>query len=125
MAIGSGFATANIMYAAVVRRGKEIGTLKTLGYSEGSILLSFLSESVLLAGLAGVLGCLIALPLNWVTTGIGSTTSFSEIAFRFHVSVAALSADCSWQSCWGRSGAHCRPGRRQEKRSLPRCAKDK
>jgi ABC-type antimicrobial peptide transport system permease subunit len=90
MAIGSGFATANIMYAAVVRRGKEIGTLKTLGYSEGSILLSFLSESVLLAGLAGVLGCLIALPLNWVTTGIGSMTSFSEIEFRFHVSAAAL-----------------------------------
>lgn len=90
MAIGSGFATANIMYATVVRRGKEIGTLKTLGYSEGSILLSFLSESVLLAGLVGVLGCLIALPLNWVTTGVGSMVSFSEIAFRFHVSAAAL-----------------------------------
>src|SRR5215469_4047166 len=90
MAIGSGFATANIMYAAALRRGKEIGTLKTLGFSEGSILLSFLSESVLLAGSAGVLGCLIALPLNWVTTGVGSMTSFSEIAFRFHVSAAAL-----------------------------------
>lgn len=90
MAIGSGFATANIMYAAVVRRGKEIGTLKMLGYSEGSILLSFLSESVLLAGSAGVLGCLIALPLNWVTTGVGSMISFSEIAFRFHVSAPTL-----------------------------------
>jgi putative ABC transport system permease protein len=90
MAIGSGFATANIMYAAVVRRGREIGTLKTLGYSEESILLSFLSESILLAGLAGVLGCLIALPLNWVTTGVGSMISFSEIAFRFHVSAVAL-----------------------------------
>jgi ABC-type antimicrobial peptide transport system permease subunit len=90
MAIGSGFATANIMYAAVVRRGKEIGTPKTLGYSEGSILLSFLTESILLAGLAGVLGCLIVLPLDWVTTGVGSMTSFSEIAFRFHVSAQAL-----------------------------------
>ncbi len=92
MAIGSGFATTNIMYAAVARRGKEIGTLKTLGFSEGSILLSFLSESVLLAALAGVLGCLIALPLNWVTTGVGSMVSFSEIAFRFHVGIAALSS---------------------------------
>jgi putative ABC transport system permease protein len=90
MAIGSGFATTNIMYAAVARRGKEIATLKTLGFSEGSILLSFLSESMLLAALAGVLGCLIALPLNWVTTGVGSIASFSEIAFRFHVSLAAL-----------------------------------
>jgi putative ABC transport system permease protein len=90
MAIGSGFATMNIMYAAVVRRGKEIGTLKTLGFSDASILLSFMSESVLLAALAGVLGCLAALPLNWVTTGIGSMVSFSEIAFRFHVSIVAL-----------------------------------
>jgi putative ABC transport system permease protein len=90
MAIGGGFATANIMYAAVAQRGKEIGTLKTLGFSEGSILLSFLSESVLLSVAAGILGCLIALPLNWVTTGVGSLVSFSEIAFRFHVSIAAL-----------------------------------
>lgn len=90
MAIGSGFATTNIMYAAVARRGKEIATLKTLGFSEGSVLLSFLSESVLLAALAGALGCLIVLPLNWVTTGVGSMVSFSEIAFRFHVSGAAL-----------------------------------
>jgi len=90
MAIGSGFATANVMYATVVRRGKEIGTLKTLGFSEGSILLSFLSESVLLAGFAGVMGCLMALPLNWVTTGVGNMMSFSEIAFRFHVSIEAL-----------------------------------
>ena len=56
MAIGSGFATTNTMYAAVTRRGKEIGTLRTLGFSEGSILLSFLTESVLLSALAGILG---------------------------------------------------------------------
>ena len=104
MAIGSGFATANIMYAAVVRRGKEIGTLKTLGFSEGSILLSFLSESVLLSGLAGALGCVIALPLNWVTTGVGSTTSFSEIAFRFHVDAAALLAGLIFAVVLGAAG---------------------
>ena len=90
MAIGSGFATMNTMYAAVTRRAKEIGTLRTLGFSEGSILLSFLTESVLLSALAGILGCLLALPLNLVTTGIGSMTSFSEIAFRFRVGVTAL-----------------------------------
>jgi len=80
----------NTMYAAVTRRAKEIGTLRTLGFSEGSILLSFLTESVLLSALAGILGCLLALPLNLVTTGIGSMTSFSEIAFRFRVGVTAL-----------------------------------
>lgn len=90
MAIGSGFAAMNTMYAAVARRTKEIGTLRTLGFSEGAILLSFLSESVLLATLAGILGCLLALPLDFVTTGVGSLASFSKISFRFHVGVAAL-----------------------------------
>jgi putative ABC transport system permease protein len=90
MAIGGGFAAMNTMYAAVSRRAKEIGTLRTLGFSQGSILLSFLAESVLLSLLAGILGCLLALPLNWVTTGVGNFASFSEISFRFQVGVAVL-----------------------------------
>ena len=90
MAIGSGFAATNTMYAAVSRRAKEIGTLRTLGFSQGSILVSFLTESVLLSLLAGILGCLLALPLNWVTTGVGSFISFSEIAFRFQVGMEPL-----------------------------------
>lgn len=90
MAIGSGFATTNTMYAAVAKRSKEIGTLRTLGFSEGSILLSFLTESVLIAVLAGVLGCVLVLPLNWVTSGIGSFASFSEIAFRFRVGATTI-----------------------------------
>jgi putative ABC transport system permease protein len=89
MAIGTGFAATNTMYAAVSRRAKEIGTLRTLGFSQGSILLSFLTESVLLSLLAGILGCLLALPLNWVTTGVGNFVSFSEIAFRFQVGISA------------------------------------
>lgn len=92
MAIGSGFAATNTMYAAVARRTKEIGTLRTLGFSRGAILVSFLSESVLLAALAGILGCLLALPLNLVTTGVGSFVSFSEISFRFQVGAAALAS---------------------------------
>jgi putative ABC transport system permease protein len=90
MAIGSSFAAMNTMYAAVARRAMEIGTLRVLGFSRGSILISFLIESVLLALIGGVLGCLLALPLNGVTTGIGSFVTFSEIAFNFHVSLSAM-----------------------------------
>lgn len=85
MAIGSAFAAMNTMYAAVARRAREIGTLRVLGFSRGSILLSFLLESLLLALLGGVLGCLLVLPLNNVTTGIGSFVTFSEIAFTYRV----------------------------------------
>ncbi|MFZ0294030.1 MAG: ABC transporter permease [Candidatus Sulfotelmatobacter sp.] len=90
MAIGGGFAAMNTMYAAVALRAKEIGTLRTLGFSETSILACFLIESILLSVLAGILGCLLALPLNWVTTGVGNFASFSEIAFQFHTGTAVM-----------------------------------
>jgi putative ABC transport system permease protein len=90
MAIGGGFAAMNTMYAAVARRAKEIGTLRTLGFSETSILGSFLIESILLSVLAGILGCLLALPLNWVITGVGNFASFSEIAFQFHTGTTIM-----------------------------------
>uniref|UniRef100_Q028B2 ABC3 transporter permease protein domain-containing protein n=1 Tax=Solibacter usitatus (strain Ellin6076) TaxID=234267 RepID=Q028B2_SOLUE len=85
MAVGSAFAAMNTMYAAVARRSREIGTLRVLGFSKGSILASFFFESVLLSALGGVLGCLLVLPLNGITTGIGNA-NFSETAFNFHVS---------------------------------------
>src|SRR5262249_44051243 len=92
MAVGSSFAAMNTMYAAVARRAKEIGTLRVLGFSRGSILLSFLVESLLLAFIGGVFGCLLALPINGVTTGIGSFATFSEIAFDFRVSPSTMLA---------------------------------
>jgi putative ABC transport system permease protein len=86
MAVGSAFAATNTMFAAVARRSKEIGTLRVLGFSKGSILLSFFIESILLAGLGGIIGCLLVLPLNGLTTGIGNFTTFSETAFSLSVS---------------------------------------
>jgi len=85
MAIGSSFAAMNTMYAAVARRAREIGTLRVLGFSRGSILLSFLIESLLLSALGGLVGCLLILSLNGMTTGIGNFVTFSEIAFNFHL----------------------------------------
>jgi ABC-type antimicrobial peptide transport system permease subunit len=75
----------NTMYAAVARRSAEIGTLRVLGFSKGGILLSFLIESMLLSLLGGVIGCLLVLPLNNLTAGIGSFNTFSELTFDFRV----------------------------------------
>ena len=85
MAVGSSFAAMNTMYAAVARRSAEIGTLRVLGFSKGNILVSFFLESLLLSVAGGLLGCLLALPLNGFQTGIGSFTTFSEISFDFHI----------------------------------------
>ena len=92
MAIGSSFASMNTMYAAVARRAREIGTLRVLGFSRGSILFSFFLESLLLAILGGLIGCLLVLPLNDVTTGIGSFFTFSEISFNFRVTPEIMAA---------------------------------
>ncbi len=103
MAIGSSFAAMNTMYAAVARRSREIGTLRVLGFSQGSILFSFFLESVLLAGLGGLLGCLLVFPLNGVTTGIGSTT-FSELAFAFRVTPGIMFAGIAFAAILGAVG---------------------
>ncbi len=90
MSIGSSFAAMNTMYAAVSHRSREIGTLRVLGFSKGEILLSFLLESLSVAALGGILGCLLVLPLNNLTSGIGSFTTFSETTFQFRVTPAIM-----------------------------------
>ena len=104
MAVGSAFAAMNTMYAAVARRAAEIGTMRVLGFSKGSILVSFFFESVLLALLGGALGCLIALPLNLVTTGIGSFITFSEVAFNFRVTPTIMIAGLIFSAVLGAAG---------------------
>jgi putative ABC transport system permease protein len=92
MALGSTFAAMNTVYASVARRSAEIGTLRTLGFSRPSILLSFLLESVLLSTIAGVLACAAVFPLNFITAGIGNLKTFSETAFRFQVGASVMAA---------------------------------
>lgn len=85
MAVGAAFAGMNTMYAAVARRTKEIGTLRVLGFSRISILTAFLLESVAIALIGAAIGIVLALPLNFVSTGTSNFVTFSEIAFNFKV----------------------------------------
>ena len=90
MGIGAVFGAMNTMYAIVSQRTREIGTLRALGFSRFSILLSFVMESVLLALIGGVLGCLLAFTMNGYTAGTGQTQSFSELAFAFKITPPVL-----------------------------------
>ncbi len=85
MAIGSCFASMNSMYAAVARRSKEIGTLRILGFTRGSILMSFFLESLMLSFVGGLLACVLVLPLNNVTSRMGNFITFSEMTFNIHI----------------------------------------
>lgn len=85
MSVGAAFAGMNTMYATVSRRTREIGTLRVLGFKRRSILTAFVLESIAMA-IGGVgIGILLALPLNFVSTGTANFTNFSEIAFNFRV----------------------------------------
>lgn len=60
MAIGGVLGIVNTMYAAISQRSKDIGVLRLMGFSKFQILTSFLFESLLIAIVGGVLGCLLA-----------------------------------------------------------------
>jgi putative ABC transport system permease protein len=85
MAIGSSFAAMNTMYAAVAYRGREIATLRVLGFSRPAILTSFVLESLMLALLGAVVGILLMLPFNGHQTGTSNAVTFSEVVFSLQI----------------------------------------
>jgi putative ABC transport system permease protein len=72
------------MYAQVASRVREIGTLRALGFSRTSVLFSFLVESLMLAALGAVAGCVFAAMLSTLSFTTTNFSSFTEIKFRFH-----------------------------------------
>ena len=94
----------NTMYAAVGSRSREIATLRALGFSRSSILVSFLVESILLSLLGGALGCLLSLPINGMTTSTINWDTFSELAFAFRVTPGTLAAGFAFAIVMGAVG---------------------
>jgi putative ABC transport system permease protein len=90
MAIGSCFAAMNTMYAFVGYRAAEIATLRVLGYSRKSILMSFVLETLILSVCGAALGILIVLPLNGRAAGIQNLTTISESVFAIRVTPAVV-----------------------------------
>jgi len=85
MAIGSIFAAMNTMYAAVAYRGREIATLRVIGFSRPAILTSFVLESLLLSLLGAIVGILLMLPFNGMETGTSNAVTFSEVVFALRI----------------------------------------
>ncbi len=88
MGIGSIFAAMNTMYAAVAYRGREIATLRIIGFSRPAILTSFVLESLLLALLGALVGILLMLPFNGWQTGTSNAVTFSEVVFSLRITPA-------------------------------------
>jgi putative ABC transport system permease protein len=90
MAIGAIFGALNTMYSAVAERGREIATMRAVGFSAWNVILSFLFEALLISIIGGILGCLAVLPLNGITTQTLNFQTFSNIAFAFKITFDLL-----------------------------------
>ena len=91
MGLGAIFGALNTMYTAVASRGREIATLRALGFRSSPVVISVLAESLLLAFVGGTIGAGLAwlffdgykaATLNWI--------SFSQITFAFDVNAQLL-----------------------------------
>jgi putative ABC transport system permease protein len=91
MGIGAVFGAMNTMYAVVAARTREIGTLRALGFSRLAVLVAFILESAFLALIGGLLGCLLALPADGLTTATGGP-NFAELAFAFRITLQAVAS---------------------------------
>ncbi|HVI81100.1 MAG TPA: ABC transporter permease [Candidatus Acidoferrum sp.] len=92
MAVGSSFAAMNTMYAAVAYRSREIATLRVIGFSRPSILASFVIEALLLSLLGAVVGIILMLPFNGMTTGTQNQVTFSEVVFGLQMTPGVVAA---------------------------------
>jgi putative ABC transport system permease protein len=85
MALGAVFAALNSMYAAVAARGKEIATLRAIGFGGLAVLVSVMIEALLLALVGGLLGAVAAYVLfnNMTVSTMGQ--NFTQVVFNFRV----------------------------------------
>lgn len=90
MAIGAVFGALNTMYSAVSERGREIATMRALGFGGPSVVFSFVLEALLIAFVGGLIGCIVVLPLNGLTTGAMNLQTFSHLAFAFRITPELL-----------------------------------
>ena len=90
MAVGAVFGALNTMYSAESERGREIATMRALGFGGPSVVFSFVIEALLIALVGGVVGCIVVLPLNGLTTGAMNLQTFSHVAFAFKITPELL-----------------------------------
>jgi putative ABC transport system permease protein len=107
-AIGASFGAMNTMYAQVAARIREIGTLRAIGFSRRSVLLSFVLEALLLCLIGGILGTALAFVLFNVIitkpTGTMNFRTFSEILFNFRLTPPLIAGGLAFSLAMGLVG---------------------
>lgn len=89
-ALAAMIGAAITMNGAVANRSREIGTLRALGFSRFSILLSFLFEAIVLSLIGGVIGTALVMVMTMVKFPIMNFQTFSEIVISFRAAPAVV-----------------------------------
>jgi putative ABC transport system permease protein len=104
-AIGASFGAMNTMYAQVSARTREIGTLRAIGFSRRSILLSFVLEALMLCLAGGILGVVFTfLVFNLFLTkptGTMNFRTFSEVLFNFRMTPQLIAGGLAFSLAMG------------------------
>jgi putative ABC transport system permease protein len=105
MALGAVTAALNTMYTAVNRRTVEIATLRAIGFSNASVVLSVIVEAMLLALLGGIIGALLVhLTLNGYVASTLNTAAGSQLAFAFRLTPGLAAMGLAWALALGLIG---------------------
>ena len=105
MAIGAVFGALNTMYSAVAARTREIATLRALGFGSGSVVVSVMLESLLLALAGGLIGAAVAyFAFDGFRAATMNFVSFSQVTFAFDVTPALLARGIIWSALIGLIG---------------------
>jgi len=91
MAIGALFGCLNTMYSAVSIRGREIATLRALGYGAFPVAVSVILEAIVLAVVGALIGGLIA----WALYD-GKQDLFGNMVFHLSVSATQFKLGVIW-----------------------------
>jgi putative ABC transport system permease protein len=91
MAIGALLGALNTMYNAVAARGREIATLRALGFGAAPVIFSVLLESLALALAGGVVGGIAAyVAFDGYSAATMNFQTWSQVAFAFAVTPELL-----------------------------------
>jgi putative ABC transport system permease protein len=104
MAVGALFGALNTMYSAVSARGKEIATLRALGFGATPVVISVFVEAVTLAMLGGALGAFAAWLFfdgNVVSTSGGGV---AQIVFALALTPGLIAVGVIWACAIGLIG---------------------
>lgn len=91
MGLGAIFAALNTMYSAVSARTREIATLRALGFGASPVIVSVLTEALLIGLIGGAVGAAVSyFAFNGLRTSTMNFATFSQLTFAFTVTPALL-----------------------------------